>query len=156
MNSEAFIREILKKHGENCDILDQTSSLVKIDGLTLLTAYLKKNLPGFQKIKIQPQKTIFGDYYCIAITFCSYPKFYAPETHLLKFIYNDAIVQCSSNNDELLEAVKFAANQSDLGINIDKCSSVFFRDNPNYKESSREFILFKRGMTVEKILTAID
>lgn len=146
MDSEAFVSEILKKHGET---LDQTSSLVKVDGLAVLAAYLKAVLPGFQKIAVQQHSD--EDFASIAITFCPQPKFYAPETHYLKFIYNDAVVQCSSNLDELLEAIEVAAKYSRLGIKINDNSTVFFKDDANYHGSSG-FYLFKQGMTAKDIL----
>jgi len=146
MDSEAFVSEILKKHGET---LDQTSSLVKVDGLTVLAAYLKAVLPGYQKVEIQQHSD--EDFASIAITFCPCSKFYAPETHYLKFIYNDAAVQCSSNLDELLEAVELAAKYSKLGIKINGNSTVFFKDNANFHGSSG-FFLFKQGMTAKDIL----
>lgn len=88
MDSEAFVSEILKKHGKT---LDQTSSLVKVDGLAVLSAYLKAVLPGYRKVEIQKHSD--EDFASIAITFCPCSKFYAPETHYLKFIYNGAPVQ---------------------------------------------------------------
>lgn len=146
MDSEAFVSEILKKHGET---LDMSSSLVKVDGLAVLAAYLKAVLPGFQKVEIQQYQD--EDFTKIAVTFCLQPKFYAPETHLLKFIYNDAVVQCSSNLDELLEAIELAAKYSRLGIAINGNSTVFFKDNANYHGSSG-FFLFKQGMTTKDII----
>lgn len=146
MDSEAFVSEILKKHGET---LDQTSSLVKVDGLAVLAAYLKAVLPGFQKVEIQKHGD--EDFTSIAITFCPLPKFYAPETHYLKFIYNDAPVQSSSNIDELLEALELAAKYSKLGIRINDNSTVFFKDNANY-HGIDGFYLFKQGMTAKDIL----
>lgn len=146
MDSESFVSEILKKHGE---ILDKTSSLVKVDGLAVLSAYLKAVLPGFQKIEIQKHGT--KDFAIIAITFCPCSKFYASETHWLKFIYNNATVQCSSNLDDLLEAVELAAKYSELGISIKDNSTVFFKDNANF-HGSNGFYLFKQGMTVSDII----
>lgn len=146
MDSEAFVSEILKKHGET---LDQTSSLVKVDGLAVLVVYLKAVLPGYRKVEIQKHSD--EDFASIAITFCPNPKFYAPETHFLKFIYNGATVQCSSNLDELLEAIEVAAKYSKLGIRINGNSTVFFKDNANY-HGSDGFYLFKQGMTVKDIL----
>ena len=145
MDSEAFVTEILKKHGET---LDQTSSLVKVDGLAVLAAYLKAVLPGFQKVEIQHHT--YEDFISIAITFCPHPKFYAPETHDLKFIYNGAAVLCSSNLDELLEAIEVASKYSQLGIGINDKSTVFFKDNANFHGSS--FFLFKQGMTASDII----
>lgn len=146
MDSEAFVSEILKKHGET---LDQASSLVKVNGLAVLATYLKAVLPGFRKVEIQKHSD--EDFAKIAITFCPHPKFYAPRTHYLKFIYNDAVVQCSSNLDELLEAVELAAKYGILGIDIDRNSTVFFKDNNNFHGSSG-FYLFKQGMTAKDIL----
>lgn len=146
MDSEAFVSEILKKHGET---LDRASSLVKLDGLAVLSAYLKAVLPGFQKVEVQQYMP--PDFANIAITFCPHPKFYAPRTQYLKFIYNDAVVQCSSNPDELLEAVELAAKYGILGISIDSKSAVFFKDNAHYHGSSG-FFLFKQGMTAKDIL----
>ena len=146
MDSEAFVSEILKKHGET---LDQASGLVKVDGLAVLAAYLKAVLPGFQKVEIQQHCD--DDFASIAITFCPHPKFYAPRTHYLKFIYNDATVQCSSNLDELLEAIELAAKYGILGIGIDDKSAVFFKDNNNF-HGSNGFFLFKQGMTASDII----
>lgn len=150
MDSEAFVSEILKKHGET---LDPASSLVKVDGLAVLHHYLKAVLPGFQKVEIQQyiQQNGAEDFVGIEVTFCIQPKFYAPETHSLKFIYNGAPVQCSSNLDELLEAVELAAKYGILGIDISSKSSVFFKDNANY-HGSNGFFLFKQGMTAKDIL----
>lgn len=147
MDSEAFVSEILKKHGET---LDQTSSLVKVDGLAVLAAYLKAVLPGFQKVEIQQH--IDEDFVSIAITFCPHPKFYASETHYLKFIYNGAPVLCSSNLDELLEAIEVASKYSKLGIRINDNSTVFFKDNANF-HGSDGFYLFKQGMTAKDIIS---
>lgn len=146
MDSEAFVSEILKKHGES---LDQASSFVIVDSLAVLSAYLKAVLPGFQKVEIQQHCD--DDFASIAITFCPHPKFYAPRTHYLKFIYNDATVQCSSNLDELLEAIELAAKYGILGIGIDDKSAVFFKDNANY-HGSNGFFLFKQGMTTKDII----
>ena len=146
MDSEAFVSEILKKHGET---LDQASGLVKVDGLAVLAAYLKAVLPGFQKVEVQQHSD--EDFASIVITFCPNPKFYAPETHSLKFIYNGATVQCSSNLDELLEAIELAAKYGTLGIGINSNSTVFFKDNANYHVSSG-FYLFEQGMTAKDIL----
>ena len=146
MDSEAFVSEILKKHGES---LDPASSLIKVDGLAVLAAYLKAILPGFRKVEIQQH--IDEDFASIAITFCPHPKFYAPETHYLKFIYNGAPVLCSSNLDELLEALETAAKYSKLGIKINDNSTVFFKDNANF-HGSDGFYLFKQGMTAKDIL----
>ena len=55
MNSEAFVSEILKKHG---DILDLSTSLVKVDSLAVLTAYMKAVLPGFRSVNIISKKYI--------------------------------------------------------------------------------------------------
>lgn len=146
MDSEAFVSEILKKHGET---LDQASGLVKVDGLAVLAAYLKAVLPGFQKVEVQQHCD--DEFASIAITFCPCPKFYAPKTYYLKFIYNDAVVQCSSNLDELLEAIELAAKYGTLGIDINGKSTVFFKDNDNYHGSSG-FFLFKQGMTAKDII----
>lgn len=146
MDNEAFVSEILKKHGET---LDQASSLVKVNGFAVLATYLKAILSGFQKVEIQKHSD--EDFTSIAITFCPQPKFYAPETHYLKFIYNGATVQCSSNLDELLEAIEVAAKYSKLGIRINDYSTVFFKDNANYHGSSG-FYLFKQGLTAKDIL----
>lgn len=146
MDSEAFVSEILKKHGES---LDPISGLVKVDGLAVLATYLKVVLPGFRKVEIQQYQD--EDFTKIAVTFCPNPKFYAPETHLLKFIYNDAVVQCSSNLDELLEAIELAAKYSKLGISISNKSTVFFKDNANF-HGSDGFYLFKQGMTASDII----
>jgi len=146
MDSEAFVTEILKKHGET---LDQASGLVKVDGLAVLSAYLKAVLPGYRKVEIQQHCD--DDFASIAITFCPHPKFYPPKTHYLKFIYNDAAVQCSSNLDELLEAIELASKYSALGIGIDSKSDVFFKDNANY-HGSNGFFLFKQGMTTKDII----
>lgn len=147
MDSEAFVSEILKKHGET---LDQASGLVKVDGLAVLAAYLKAVLPGFQKVEIQKHSD--EDFASIAITFCQLPKFYAQETHYLKFVYNGAPVQSSSNLDELLEAIELASKYSKLGIKINDNSSVFFKDNANY-HGSGGFYLFKQGMTAKDIIS---
>jgi hypothetical protein len=147
MDSEAIVSEILKKHGET---LASASSIVKVDGLAVLTAYLKAVLPGFQKVAVVQQHSD-DDFANIAITFCPCPKFYAPKTHYLKFIYNGAPVQCSSNPDELLEAVELAAKYSNLGIGINDNSTVFFKDNANY-HGGNGFFLFKQGMTINDIL----
>lgn len=146
MDSEAFVSEILKKHGET---LDQTSGLVKVNGLAVLATYLKAVLPGFRKVEIQQHSD--EDFASIAITFCLQPKFYAPETHFLKFTYNGAAVQCSSNLDELLEAIELASKYGILGIDIYSKSAVFFKDNANYHGSSG-FFLFKQGMTAKDII----
>ena len=147
MDSEAFVIEILKKHGET---LDPTSSFVKANGLAVLATYLKAVLPGFRKVEIKQYQD--EDFAKIAVTFCLQPKFYAPETHYLKFIYNDAIVQCSSNLDELLEAIELAAKYSTLGIGINSNSTVFFKDNANFHGSSG-FFLFKQGITIKDIIS---
>ena len=146
MDSEAIVSEILKKHGET---LDQTSSIVKLDSLVTLASYLKAVLPGFQKVEIQKHSD--EDFASIAITFCPNPKFYAPETHFLKFIYNCAVVQSSSNLDELLEAIELASKYGILGIDIYSKSAVFFKDNANY-HGSNGFFLFKQGMTTKDII----
>ena len=148
MDSEAFVSEILKKHGES---LDQTSSLVNVNGLAVLAAYLKAVLPGFQKVEIQHQQRGFDDFFSIEVTFCQQPKFYAPETHCLKFIYNGAPVQCSSNPDELLEALEFAMKHDNIGININSNSAIFFKDNANF-HGSNDFFIFKKGMTAKDII----
>ena len=148
MDSEAFVSEILKKHGES---LDQTSSLVNINGLAVLGAYLKAVLPGFQKVEIRHQLWSSDDFFSIEVTFCQQPKFYAPETHCLKFIYNGAPVQCSSNPDELLEALEFAMKHDNIGISINGNSAVFFKDNANF-HGSYEFFIFKKGMTAKDII----
>jgi hypothetical protein len=146
MDSEAFVTEILKKHGET---LVQSSGLVKVDSLAVLSAYLKAVLPGFQEVEIRQYQN--DDFAKIAVTFCPHSKFYAPETHFLKFIYNGALVQCSSNLDELLEALETAAKYSKLGIYINDSSTVFFKDNANF-HGSNGFFLFKQGMTAKDIL----
>ena len=148
MNSEALVSEILKKH---CESLDQTSGLVNVNGLAVLAAYLKAVLPGFQKVEIQHQERGLDDFFSIEVTFCQQPKFYAPETHCLKFIYNGAPVQCSSNPDELLEALEFAMKHDNIGININGNSAVFFKDNANF-HGSYEFFIFKKGMTAKDII----
>ena len=148
MDSEAFVSEILKKHGES---LDQTSSLVNINGLAVLAAYLKAVLPGFQKVEIQHQQRGFDDFFSIEVTFCQQPKFYAPETHCLKFIYNGALVRCSSNPDELLEALEFAMKHDNIGISVNGNSAVFFKDNANF-HSGNCFFIFKKGMTAKDII----
>ena len=148
MDSEAFVSEILKKHGES---LDQTSGLVKINGLAVLDAYLKAVLPGFQKVEIQHQLWSSDDFFSIEVTFCQQPKFYAPETHCLKFIYNGTPVRCSSNPDELLEALEFAMKHDNIGISINGNSAVFFKDNANF-HGSYEFFIFKKGMTAKDII----
>ena len=147
-NSEAFVSEILKKHGES---LDQTSSLVNVNGLAVLSAYLKAVLPGFQKVEIQHQQCGLDDFFSIEVTFCQQPKFYAPETNYLKFVYNGAPVQCSSNPDELLESLEFAMKYDNLGISINSNSTVFFKDNANF-HGSNIFFIFKKGMTVKDII----
>lgn len=148
MDSEAFVSEILKKHGES---LDQTSSLVNVNGLAVLSAYLKAILPGFQKVEIQHQLWSSDDFFSIEVTFCQQPKFYAPETHCLKFIYNGVLVRCSSNPDELLEALEFAMKYDNIGISINGNSAVFFRDNANFR-GSHDFFIFKKGMTAKDII----
>ena len=148
MDSEAFVSEILKKHGES---LDQTSSLVNINGLAVLAAYLKAVLPGFQKVEIRRQLWSSDDFFSIEVTFCQQPKFYAPETHCLKFIYNGALVRCSSNPDELLESLEFAMKHDNLGISINGNSAVFFKDNANF-HGSYDFFIFKKGMTAKDII----
>ena len=148
MDSEAFVSEILKKHGES---LDQTSSLVNVNGLAVLAAYLKAVLPGFQKVEIRHQLWSSDDFFSIEVTFCQQPKFYAPETHCLKFIYNGALVRCSSNPDELLEALEFAMKHDNIGININGNSAVFFKDNANF-HGNYEFFIFKKGMTAKDII----
>lgn len=151
MDSEAFVTEILKKHGET---LDPASSFVKVNVLAVLAAYLKAVLPGFQKVEIQQyiQQNDAEDFVGIEVTFCIHPKFYAPETHCLKFIYNNAAVRCSSNLDELLEALELAMKYDNLGIDIDSKSAVFFKDNPNF-HGSNGFFLFKQGMTAKDIIS---
>ncbi len=146
MDSEAFVSKILKKHGET---LDQASSFVIVDSLAVLATYLMAVLPGFQKVEIQQHSD--EDFTKIAVTFCSCPKFYAPETHYLKFIYNSALVQCSSRLDDLLEALELAMKYDNLGIDISSKSAVFFKDNANFHGSSG-FFLFKQGMTAKDIL----
>lgn len=148
MDSEAFVSEILKKHGES---LDQTSSLVNVNGLAVLAAYLKAVLPGFQKVEIRHQLWSSDDFFSIEVTFCQQPKFYAPETHCLKFICNGALVRCSSNPDELLEALEFAMKYDNIGISINGNSAVFFKDNANFHDSY-EFFIFKKGMTAKDII----
>ena len=148
MDSEAFVSEILKKHGES---LDQTSSLVNVNGLAVLAAYLKAVLPGFQKVEIRHQLWSSDDFFSIEVTFCQQPKFYAPETHCLKFICNGALVRCSSNPDELLEALEFAMKHDNIGIDINGNSAVFFRDNANF-HGRNEFCLFKKGMTAKDVI----
>ena len=148
MDSEAFVSEILKKHGES---LDQTSSLVNVNGLAVLAAYLKAVLPGFQKVEIRHQLWSSDDFFSIEVTFCQQPKFYAPETHCLKFICNGALVRCSSNPDELLEALEFAMKYDNIGISINGNSAVFFKDNANF-HGSNIFFIFKKGMTVKDII----
>ena len=148
MDSEAFVSEILKKHGES---LDQTSSLVNINGLAVLGAYLKAVLPGFQKVEIQHRERGLDDFFSIEVTFCQQPKFYAPETHCLKFIYNGAPVQCSSNPDELLEALEFAMKHDNIGISINSNSAIFFKDNANF-HGDNCFFIFKKGMTAKDII----
>lgn len=150
MDSESFVTEILKKHGET---LDPASGLVKVDGLAVLHHYLKAVLPGFQKVEIQQyiKQNDAEEFVGIEVTFCIQPKFYAPETHCLKFIYNNAAVRCSSNLDELLEAIELAAKYSALGISINSNSTVFFKDNANY-HGSNGFFLFKQGMTAKDII----
>ena len=148
MDSEAFVSEILKKHGES---LDQTSSLVNVNGLAVLSAYLKAVLPGFQKVEIQHQQCGLDDFFSIEVTFCQQPKFYAPETNYLKFVYNGAPVQCSSNPDELLESLEFAMKYDNLGISINSNSTVFFKDNANF-HGSNIFFIFKKGMTAKDII----
>lgn len=150
MDSEAFVIEILKKHGEFLDLT--SSSIVKLNGLVILTAYLKAILPGFKKVEVQRRHD--EDFAKIAITFCPCQKFYAPETRFLKFIYNGALVQCSSNPNELLEAIELAAKYGKLGIEISSNSTVFFKDNYNFHGSSG-FFLFKQGMTVKDILETV-
>ena len=148
MDSEAFVSEILKKHGES---LDQTSSLVNVNGLAVLAAYLKAVLPGFQKVEIRHQLWSSDDFFSIEVTFCQQPKFYAPETHCLKFIYNGVPVRCSSNPYELLEALEFAMKHDNIGISINGNSAVFFKDNANF-HGSYEFFIFKKGMTAKDII----
>ena len=148
MDSEAFVSEILKKHGES---LDQTSSLVNVNGLAVLDAYLKAVLPGFQKVEIRHQLWSSDDFFSIEVTFCQQPKFYAPETHCLTFIYNGALVRCSSNPDELLEALEFAMMHDNIGISINGNSAVFFKDNANF-HGSYDFFIFKKGMTAKDII----
>lgn len=148
MDSEAFVSEILKKHGES---LDQTSSLVNVNGLAVLSAYLKAVLPGFQKVEIRHQLWSTDNFFSIEVTFCQQPKFYAPETQCLKFIYNGVLVRCSSNPDELLEALEFAMKYDNIGISINGNSAVFFRDNANF-HGRNEFCLFKKGMTAKDII----
>ena len=75
-----------------------------------------------------------------------------PETgDFLKFIYNCAVVQSSSNLDELLEAIELASKYGILGIDIYSKSAVFFKDNANY-HGSNGFFLFKQGMTTKDII----
>ena len=144
-NIDSFISKILIKHG---DALNTASNTVKVDSLSILSAYLKAFLPGFQNIKIIPGDDIHAA--CVSITFCINQKFYIPEIHYLKFQYNHANVNCSNSPDDLLEALELALKYDDLGIAIDSCSTVFFKDHPKF--CSNFICLFSKGMTASDII----
>ena len=63
-----------------------------------------------------------------------------------------APVRCSSNPDELLEALEFAMKHDNIGISINGNSAVFFKDNANFRGSYDFFFIFKKGMTAKDII----